>query len=78
MHNKCSQDTWRHTYPRTYSIREAAACRRSNGKEKRTKPTKRSDSLISLPFYESATWPIKGEMSEQDQKRVLLFIALEG
>lgn len=34
-------------------------------------------SLISLPFYKSATWAIKGEMSEQNQNGVLLFIALE-
>lgn len=33
--------------------------------------------VISLPFYKSATWAIKGKMSEQNQKRVLLFIALE-
>lgn len=34
-------------------------------------------SSIPLPFYKSATWPIKGKMSERNQKRVVLFIALE-
>lgn len=28
-------------------------------------------------FFESANWAIKGKISEQNQKRVLLFIALE-
>lgn len=39
--------------------------------------TKALLSLISLPFYKSATWAIKEKTSEQNQNGALLFIALE-
>lgn len=70
MHDKC-----RHLATHILTQICERAAQRSQIETERTKT---KGSLISLPFYKSATWPIKGKISEQNQKRVLLFIALEG
>lgn len=68
MHGKRAHAR-KQTKPRT--------CVRVQPRDHKVQQKGRKRSMISLPFHKSATWAIKGKMSEQNQKRVLLFIALE-